>query len=273
MRRADERVLLEFKQRLNDFLRSVNVSQTPARHAVAFAEPVHDNRLIVKLSRGDELGIVAEETIDFVADQRDVLFFRQRGDVLYNLQIGNGAGRVAGRIENNHLRLVGNGVFDLVDVKLEIRVRVDKNGFRAHHLDQRRIHDKMRVEHDDLVAGIDHRQNNQQQSAGNAAADKRLTVGVSVKSVDFLLNLFSQQRGALRGRVPVFAGHDSVARRLTDVFRNVEVRLSDRQVDRINQFRAQVKDLANSRGVKGKRTISKPFLVHDNCFLKCMVKG
>ena len=81
---------------------------------------------------------------------------------------------------------------------------------------------------------------------------------MAVLPVDPGLELVAQHGHALGQGVAVLAALDGVDGGLADRLGNVEVGLADREVDRVGELRAQVKDLANAGAVEGLGSVGDP---------------
>ena len=81
-------------------------------------------------------------------------------------------------------------------------------------------------------------------------------------AVDFALQLLPQDRHALRQGIAVLAAFDRGNRRTADRFRRLEIGLANGEIDRIGEFRPQIENLADSRGIEETRAIGEPVCGH-----------
>ena len=105
MRRANERVLLQHRDLVDHRRRSVHPAQSPAGHAVRFAEPVDDDRLIVPIGRAHQRRVVAELAIDLVRQQGNIVVSGQLRESFDFVALRDDSGRVGRTVEQNEFRL------------------------------------------------------------------------------------------------------------------------------------------------------------------------
>src|SRR5205823_9376915 len=120
-----------------------------------------------------------------------------------------------------------------LQVDAENGVGIDQHRGAAGQGDQVAVHDEVGVEDDDLVAGVDHAAEGQEQGAGGPRGDQDLAVGVAELGGDGLLELAPQLGDPLGDGVGVEPLLDRRDGGGLDRVGDVEVGQADRQVDRV----------------------------------------
>jgi hypothetical protein len=131
-------------------------------------------------------------------------------------------------------------------VEAEVRVSVHRDHCAAGERDHVRVSHEVRVGGNDLVPGVDDREQGQEQSAAGAAGDQNVAVLAGEAGVHVGEQLRAQLRDALGDGVPVLVGVDGRFGRGLDRVRDREVRLADAQVNGVLERLAQFEHLAHA---------------------------
>ena len=131
-------VALHGIDRAGDRLGSGEVAEAPTGHGVGFAESVDGDGEVVGFGgdRGDAhmLGaVVGEFLVDFIGEDVDVLLGGDFGEGLEFLAGVDRSGRVARRIDDDHLRAGRHGVFEILgsDLPVVLLAGLDENRLAA----------------------------------------------------------------------------------------------------------------------------------------------
>ena len=134
-------------------------AQPPAGHAPGFGEAMHDDRVLEVRGReaGDALGgraVVEEVLVDFVAHDEDVLLDADVAEGFEFVGRIDGAGGVAGGVEDEQARARGDGGAQGVGGELELGLvgGLDDDGLGAGHLHHLRVAQPVGRGDDDFVA-------------------------------------------------------------------------------------------------------------------------
>ena len=216
------------------------VTDAPAGHGVALGHAVDDDRavfdVLIQRSEGDELDVVIHEVaVDLVRDDIDIVPAAHLRDGL-ELRAGvDHAGRVAGRVEHEHLGLIRDGGVQLGGGDLEIRLLLRRNdhGHRARLLDHLGIADPVGRGDDDLVPGVAQRHQGNVNRVLGARSDHDLPglifqAEIGLQAVAGGLAQLHQAGGrGVLGLVVL----DGLNARLLDVLGRGEVRLACAEAD------------------------------------------
>jgi len=115
---------------------------------------------------------------------------------------------------------------------------------------------------DDLVTGVQQREECQDQAPAGAGGHKHLAIGVVVTAVDIRLQDFQQRSNALRLAVGIATFLDGFAQCILDGLRGIVVRLSDAEVDGTLHGSSQIENFANARRIDFVHAIGNPALTH-----------
>ena len=102
--------------------------------------------------------------------------------------------------------------FDAVGVEAEIGIAVDDDRLAAGHREQVLVHHEVRIEEDRFVAGIDGRQDRQEQPAADAAGDEHFADVAADLGGQILAQPLAQRGDALGLRVAIVARADRLDR-------------------------------------------------------------
>ena len=91
---------------------------------------------------------------------------------------------LAGDVEEDRLRPRRDRRGDAVHVESEVRIGVDEHRHAAGERDHRRVADEVRIEQDHLVAGVDGREQRQNQGPAGAAGQDHVAVGVAIGAIE-----------------------------------------------------------------------------------------
>ena len=114
-----DRVVLDLVDRIGQRLGSGGVAETPAGHRVGLGEAVDGDGQVVEIlaerGDGDVLGLAIDELfVNLVGKDDDVLLERDFTEGAEFLLGVNRAGRVAGRVDDDHLGGRGHGFLELL---------------------------------------------------------------------------------------------------------------------------------------------------------------
>ncbi len=99
LRRTHEGVLLQFEHRLDDIGRPMRETNPPTGHGIRLGKTFDNNRARIELRGRNERAVVTEPTVDFVANERDIVLCRQFGKALYFRLRRHDAGRIRRAVE------------------------------------------------------------------------------------------------------------------------------------------------------------------------------
>ena len=173
--------------------------------------------------------------VHLVRDDKKVVFHRQRGDLPDQFLWINRAGRVARRVEQQHLRARRDGLFDILWIRQPavLLARSDDHGHRARQLGQLHVVDKGRLNDDHFVARVQKAENGAQQRFSAAGHHHDVLGGIGLDPIvaqKLVCDGPAQVHRAAVGRimgVHVLQCPDSG---VNDVLGRVKIRLTDLQL-------------------------------------------
>ena len=180
-----------------------------------------------------------DEFVDLVADRDDAVVLAkhvgQRRGLGFRV---HRTGRVARRRVHHHAGFGRDGrlEFARLDFVVVVDARGQHHGHAASHLDDFLVADPVRGGEDDLVSGVDQREDHVGEALLGARADHHLVHGVfqSVVALELLHDGLADARRARNRGVVRFVGFDGVDARLLHFCRRVKVGLSERKGDDVD---------------------------------------
>ena len=237
--RVGRLLTLQSRHRLGDVGRRKRPADSPAGHGVRLADPVNQNRFVLQArsnsGEGREFVVpVNEVLVDLVCNNDDVFFQNDVRQLTELFRRVHASRRVGRRAQQQRFCFGRNRRAQQFRRKPELIFLTSLDDYRdaAGEFNQFRIGNPVRSGNDNLVARIDGNGKRVVQSVLGAVGND--DVGRLVFQTVFCLvrrgNRLAQRHNARRGRVSGFARLNRLESRLTDMFRRVEVRLSQREI-------------------------------------------
>jgi len=242
----------------SDFLRSGGVTEAPAGHGVGFGETVDgDGEVGDFLAEGSDgdVGLVGvnEFFVDFVGQDEDVFAHGDVGDGLKLFLGVNGAGGVAGAVDDDHLGEGGHGVLELIrgHFPAVFALGFDDDGDAADEANHFRVAGPVRGGDDDFVAWIDGGCDGVVAGVLGAAVDADLGRVVLEAVIDEQLGGegFTKFEEAAALGVAGFAFGQGLDGSLDDVFRGIKIWFASAKAENIHALLFQhLGCVGNSKG-------------------------
>ena len=179
--------------------------------------------------------VVDETLVDLVRKYQDVLFDGDLRETFQGLPGQGAAGRVVRRYQHQELSAVGDLPADLLQIHLVAVLFLQRVAHRDRAQDLRDVDvvHPDRIRHQELIAFVQNGHQCVEDRLGEAHRDHDILglVRDMVLPVQLLRNGFSQAHIAKVGSVEHLAPVQTCHRCLLDVFRRVEVRSSDLEVN------------------------------------------
>ena len=185
-------VRLEREDRVDPLLLAHDDAHAPAGHRVAFRQRVHLQRHVLRalgLHDRDRVFGVADETVRVVVHDQDVVPGSEVDDLLEQLHRGGLSRRHVGVVDEHHLHTVQPGLFDGVEVGVEVGLLVQRIGehFAARQTHGRRVGGVAGVRDEDFVALIEERHADVHDTLLRADQRQHLRLEVQLGAVPFLV--------------------------------------------------------------------------------------
>ncbi len=251
-----DHVLVDLEDPFQDLRRGADVADAPAGHGVGLGEAAHQDGSTAHARQGAHgphlVAAVDQPVVDLVAVDEQVVADGDAGDLVLNLVRQDGAGRIAGVVEQDGLGPRRDG--RLHPGRIEGEVVFDGRGHAHRHApgeDHRRpIRDVRGLVEDHLVARVDGGPNRHVQRLRRTDGDQDLLGGVvadAVEALEVVRQGATELDGAVVAGVVSSAGGQAVPAGLDHLRGRVEVRLADAQADDVGHRRQDVEEAADAR--------------------------
>ena len=267
-----------------DWLWRCQIAKAPSCHGIRFAEAVDRDCEVIGFWRdrgnADMLStIVGEFFVNFVGKDEDVLFSCYFGKGLEFFAGVDRAGRVAWRVDDNHLRPWRHRVFEILgrDLPVVFLGGLHKNGFATDEANHLGIAQPVGSGNDHFIAFIHYRSDGIEARVLGSAANNHLAwlVIEAVVFEKFLGNRLAEFRNAGTGSVfgaTILEGLDGGR---LDMFRGVHVGLSSAEAVNFDAFGFHGLGLAvNGKSEGWCELLKSGRCFHEKelfCFLCCAV--
>ena len=255
---ADERELLKLQHLLDEAGGSVHEAEPQSGHGVRFAESINDYGLWVPCDWGDEILVVAEGAVDFVADESDVVFVGKFCECLGFSWSGNAAGGVGGTVEDDEFCAWRDGVLYGFDGDAKVGIGGNWDNDTAGEGNKVAVHHKPGIKDNNFFAGVNECEEGKYEGAAGTGCDEGAAIGILVALVDIILEQFEQWSDALRLTVGVAAFLNGAAECVLYGLGSVIVRLTDTQVDWPLHAGGKVEDFADAGSINAVHAFSDP---------------
>src|SRR5215469_3952668 len=234
LRGTGERVHHQHIERVDDILPGHRVAEPPAGHGKGFREAVNDDRSLGHSGqRADGLVLSREQNarVDFIRNDPQIVFPCEFGDALERFFVEYGAGRIAGRVKNEHARLSGDFPGDFIYLRLKpvFLVEPEGNRFGSEPARKRGIDRKTGIGTEHLVAWLDERHHRECQGHFAAGSDQHLFRRdfESTRAIEIVGDRAAQRGNTARRHVAVAATRDGGAQGIHNRRCRMKIRLAE----------------------------------------------